>query len=289
MSILTARDLVSRMKVKRYPRSWRGDCPCCNYRGAFSIREDKAGQALLWCTNGCDRDAINDAVTRIMGGSWTPPDRPDAKDAAAARARKQAAALRLWSGSAPALSTIADHYLTSRGLPGLTASPTLRFRGDCRHPEGGRLPALIALVTDAAGKPIAVHRTYLRPDGSAKADVEPPKASLGPIWGGAVRLDPIAPELVIGEGVETSASAGRLIGLPAWAAVSAGNLAKGLILPREVRRVVIASDPDTEGRKAARAAWFRWRGEGREVRIALPERDGCDFNDLLIARETAHA
>ena len=63
------------------------------------------------------------------------------------------------------------------------------------------------------------------------------------------RRHPTAPfadrqPLVIGEGIESSASAGRLMGLPAWAAVSAGNLAKGLVLPSEARRVVIAADPD---------------------------------------------
>jgi putative DNA primase/helicase len=48
--------------------------------------------------------------------------------------------------------------------------------------------------------------------------------------------------LVIGEGIETAASAGLLMGTPAWAAISAGNMAKGLVLPPEVRRVVIAAD-----------------------------------------------
>ena len=52
--------------------------------------------------------------------------------------------------------------------------------------------------------------------------------------------------------------------------LSAGNLAKGLALPPEARRVVIAADPDDAGRKAARDAWIRWRAEGRDVRIASP-------------------
>ncbi len=97
---LTARDLISRMRVKRYSHSWRGDCPVCNYRGTFSIREGKDGRALLWCANGCSRDDINDAVGRVTGGSWRPAVRPDAKDEAAIRERKQAAALGLWNGEA---------------------------------------------------------------------------------------------------------------------------------------------------------------------------------------------
>jgi putative DNA primase/helicase len=71
---------------------------------------------------------------------------------------------------------------------------------------------MVALVSGPAGEIIAVHRTHLTRDGR-KAMVTPVKASLGPIWGGAIRLhdpDPAQP-LVIGEWIETSASAGCLM------------------------------------------------------------------------------
>jgi hypothetical protein len=51
-------------------------------------------------------------------------------------------------------------------LPGLAASPALRFRDDAPHPERGSLPALIALVCDVAGTSLGIHRTYLSRDGS---------------------------------------------------------------------------------------------------------------------------
>jgi putative DNA primase/helicase len=140
---------------------------------------------------------------------------------------------------------------------------------------------LIALVSAPDGTPLAVHRTFITRDGR-KATVEPVKASLGPVWGGAIRLndhDPRQP-LAIGEGIESAGAAGVLLGLPAWAALSAGNMAKGLVLPQEARRVVIAADPDEAGRQAARDAWTRWTAEGREVRVAVPNGAG-DFNDLL--------
>ncbi len=146
---------------------------------------------------------------------------------------------------------------------------------------------MLAIVRDPGGHPCAVHRTYITPDGS-KSKVEPAKATLGPFFGGAVQIDAAAPEIVIGEGIETSASAGLLLGLPAWAAVCAGNLAK-LILPESVRTVTIAADRDANGvgERAADEAASRWRAEGRRVRIALPDRVGHDFNDILQERANA--
>jgi putative DNA primase/helicase len=238
--------------------------------------------ARLYCSNGCEGDRLADALARAMGQP-VPRVKIDARDAVA-RERNRERALGLWRGSDLAVGTLADCYLTRRGLPGLAASPALRFRDDTPHPERGRLPALIALVCDVTGAPVGIHRTYLARDGS-KARVEPVKASLGPVWTGAIRLQGLAPGdlLVIGEGIETAASAGRVMGLPAWAAISAGNLAKALVLPPEVSRVVIAADRDDAGRDAARDAWFRWTAEGRKVQIATPNGSG-DFNDLLLVQ-----
>lgn len=276
----SAADLASRLHLHRAGREWRGSCPACGYGSDAFTLSTRNGRLLGWCSSCRDKSAIG----RLLRGDTAPVQPQDKADAAGSRERAQARALALWAGADPATGTIADAYLTGRALPGLAACVALRFRGDCSHPEGGKLPALVALVADQDGKPVGVHRTYLRRDGSGKADATPVKASLGPIWGGAIRLDPVAPELVIGEGIETSASAGRLLGLPAWAAISAGNLARGLVLPVEVRAVVIAADADEPGERAAREAALRWQREGRKVRVARPDQAGRDFNDVLRAR-----
>jgi hypothetical protein len=65
----------------------------------------------------------------------------------------------------------------------------------CRHPLGIRLPAILARIDSADCELIGVHLTFLRPDGSGKADVEPRKAALGRVKGGAVRLAPAAETL----------------------------------------------------------------------------------------------
>ena len=286
---MTTADLAASLRLKKRLRSYSGDCPACDYPRAFSLK-DVNGRTLAFCANGCAQSTLSDVLARVTGGGWKPPDSsPHATDKTAARQAATEKALRVWAGSTTATNTLADTYLINRVLPGLAASAALRFRGDCVHPEGGRYPALIAIVVDVDAKPVAVHRTYLSATGH-KAKVDPPKASKGPIWMGAIRLDPAAPEIVVGEGIESSASAGRVLRLPAWAALSAGNLAKGLLLPESVRAVVIAADADEPGRKAAEAAASRWRAQGRRVRIACPDRPGRDFNDLLRERmEADHA
>ncbi len=239
----------------------------------------KSGRPSLFCANGCTRNVLDDVARRALGNAWTPQPALAAAEMEVARGRKQALALRMFSGSTPTTaSDPSGRYLVRRGLAHLIGCTALRHRGDCSHPEGGRLPAMVAEVLDVNRQPIAAHRTYLTLDGS-KAGADPVKASLGPVWGGAVRLDPAAVELVVGEGIETAASAGLLLRLPAWAAISAGNMASGLILPSEVRAVVIAADPDPAGRAAA--ASTRWQAEGRRVRIATPDTPGQDFNDVL--------
>ena len=63
---------------------------------------------------------------------------------------------------------------------------------------------MLSVVEGAAG--FALHRTYLMQDGSGKAQVEPPKAMLGNVSGGAVRLAKASGPLVVAEGIETALS-----------------------------------------------------------------------------------
>lgn len=286
IAAVTCIDIAARHRLHRSGRGWRGNCPACGYADAFAMSEGRNGTPLLYCASCQDRAALVTAVGMML----REPTPADATERDAASTRKQEAALRLWHGSEPAWQTLAMAYLMSRHLNyELSRCPDLRFRLDCPHPQSGRLPAMVALVRDAGGEPLAIHRTYLRRDGTGKADVEPAKASLGPVWGGAIRLALMAAEMVIGEGIETAASAGCLTGLPAWAAINAGNLATGLVLPVGVRSVVIAVDRDPAGERAAATAAGRWQAEGRHVRLLIPDLPGTDAADVLRAREVIHA
>lgn len=122
-------------------------------------------------------------------------------------------------------------------------------------------------------------RTFLAPDGRAKAPVEPAKMMLGKVAGGAVRLAPAADGMVVGEGIESTLSAMQASGRPGWASLSTSGM-RGLVLPADVREVVIVPDGDGPGHAAAIAAARRWTAEGRAVRIAaMPA--GVDANDIL--------
>ena len=145
--------------------------------------------------------------------------------------------------------TPAEVYLRSRGLQAPDA-PSLLFHPDLTYWETRTgHPAMVAVVCDTAGETAAVHRTYLAPDGAAKADVAKPRMMLGPLGGGAVRLAPIGGNGVLGlaEGVETALAVMTACPeLPVWAALSAGNLEQ-VQLPPEVSRVVLLADHDDGG------------------------------------------
>lgn len=280
---MSAHELAGRLGLHRAGREWRGPCPACGYGSDVFTLTERNGRALGWCASCQDQSAIG----RLLRDAGTLAERRGellARPADGERlARRIELAERLWDGAEPLTPECpAGRYLAHRRIEHATGSPALRWRADCPHPAGGQRLALLARLDGPDGKLQAVQRVFLKPDGN-KADIEPVKATLGPMAGGAVRLaDPVDGAAVIGEGVETAASAGLLLSMPAWAAISAGNMARSMILPAEIRSVVIAVDADEPGRAAARAAAERWRAEGRAVAFEVPRCAGADFNEILM-------
>lgn len=284
-----AASIAARLGLRRTGRTWAGTCPACGYKGTLSLTQ-RDGRALWHCHSCQDGAAIARAIGLRSDGCAAPhppnpPNRPAAPD-------HRDAARRLWDQAGPIAGTTAERYLAARGLAGFT-SPALRFLPDQRHgPTGSRWPVMLAACTcPATGELRAVHRTFLARDGSGKAPVAPAKMTLGPTGDAVIRLaEPEADKpLVIGEGIESAASAGLLIGAPAWAAIAAGNLSR-IVLPRVVETVILAADPDPVGQREAEVAGRRWKAEGRAVRIATPDDPNEDFNDMLRrrVREAAH-
>src|SRR5262245_38159864 len=301
---MTAEIIAKALGGRRVGSGWIACCPAHEDRKpSFSITETKGGKVLVRCHAGCDQGRVI-AVLRARGlwekdsrRRFTRPapraaanDRPDRDDA-----KRSEVALAIWHEARPAVGTIVESYLRSRGIL-LDAWPAvLRFHPACPRPRSEvdnvrpPLPAMVAMVEHAQRGPAAVHATYLRPDGSGKADIpkKQQKASFGPIKGDAVRIGiPRAGEwLAVGEGTETTLSVAAACAMPGWAALSAAGI-RSLVLPRETTHVIICAGPEATGggRRAARDAAAPLVAEGRRVKLALPPGAGIDFNDIFARR-----
>jgi putative DNA primase/helicase len=287
-----AQTIAKALGGRRVGSYWMAKCPCHSDRvPSLSITDAKGGKVLVHCHTGCDQMQVIAALHSL--GLWEIEGRHKSRSPRKDRPRAAAepdpdalkrteVALAIWEAATPAGGTLVETYLASRGLH-ITPPSTLRFHGGLKHPSGGILPAMVALVTrGGTGSSIAIHRTFLARDGAGKAPVDPQRMMLGPCQGGAVRLGVAGDVVMVGEGIETCLAVMLATGNPAWAALSTSGLLT-LDLPAEVRDVIVLADGDDAGETAARGAATRWKLEGRRVRIARPPK-GVDFNDLLLGR-----
>ena len=273
-------------------RGWVAHCPAHDDQTPSLSIADGEGKILICCHAGCSQAEVIAALRRR--GLWgrgrlgaapnaAAKQRHDTKADEASDRQRTEMALGIWAETQPATGSLVETYLRARGI-NIPSPPSLRFHPVLKHSSGGRWPALVAVVTQGAeGEPIAIHRTFLSPDGRGKAPIDRQKMLLGPCRGGAVRLGPVSDRLMIAEGIETALSAMQATGQAAWAAMSAPAL-RSLDLPPVVREVIVLADGDDAGESAAKTAALRWRREGRLVRIARPPA-GADFNDMLIGLE----
>lgn len=156
-----------------------------------------------------------------------------------------------------------------------------------------------------------VHRTWLAAEGHGKAPIEQPKLTLGSIFGASTRLSPVGPVAVLGEGYETTLSvmadlarhgetvfgvSGLFLGNITGGGIKPDDAPRGfisaepderrpgLMLPEEVREVILLKDAD--GKNPAdidrfmRRAATKFQRAGLRVRVACPEM-GKDFNDMV--------
>lgn len=206
------------------------------------------------------------------------------------RDRRLALARKVVDRSVPIPGTLGELYFRARlGLAFRPLPRTLKFASRLWHAETEQwFPGVVAPMVrwgrdDLAG----VHRTFLDRSGTRKAAVGNAKLTLGPVSGAAVRLAPLGPNLLVGEGIESTLAAMALSGLPGWAAGST-SLMRSLVLPPVdvVPSVTIAADRDLNGAGEAAAECLaeRLAREGRTVRIALPPGDGkADWLDIAVA------
>ena len=292
---MSAATIAAALNGKREGHNWRCRCPLHGGRSLL-VRDGDGGRTLVKCWAGCaGADVI--AELRRMGlvESYSAERGPiSASNIIEGRRdsenRRRDYALRIWRDTWRGEGSPAATYLASRRIVLNPWPPSLRFHPHCPQPrdENGNtvtpLPAMVALVECVGPGPVGIHCTYLKDDGTGKAEIAKAKAMFGPVGGGAVRFGmPVAgQELVVGEGIESTLSVAVACSMPAWAALSATGI-KNLILPPEATDVVIAGDNDANGtgQDAAHRAAERFLSEGRSVRIALPPILETDFNTIL--------
>ncbi|MEO8244609.1 MAG: hypothetical protein ABI832_20140, partial [bacterium] len=166
-----ARTLTIALSGKWHARSGSAPCPVCQPEGrrdqnALTLSDAPDGRLLAHCKKtGCSfRD-----LAAALGLTFDNFARPDPIDLARRETERRAEAIKnasharaVWAEAAPIRDTLAEAYLRGRGII-CDLPPTLRFHGACWHASGQRLPALVALVEGC--DLLAVHRTYLAPDG----------------------------------------------------------------------------------------------------------------------------
>jgi hypothetical protein len=233
------------------------------------FRGGSIGEALAWSKS-------------WLGGDTPQPQPSPQTPAERNNARKNSGMWReVWHEGQAAGRSLVETYLASRGLD-LQAEAPLRFHPEC--PRGrDRMPAMLALMTDPiTNEPCGLHRTFLKSDGSGKANVEPAKMMLG--QAGLIRISPdetVTTGLGLCEGVETGlAIIQHADWRPVWAAASAGAIAKFPVLPG-IECLTIFCDHDIAGVNAAQACARRWVAAGKEARIIAPRRF-ADWNDATM-------
>ena len=153
----------------------------------------------------------------------------------------------------------------------------------------GEFPAMLARLTNAEGKFITLHRTYLTADGSKAPVHSAKKLAAGAVENGVIRLYPAGGVVCLAEGIETALSVHALTGLPAWSVVSLSGMKRfgPETIPDGVRTIRICGDNDRSYAGAAGAyelaSRLRRSRPELEVSVHIPQAAGTDWNDVLLA------
>jgi putative DNA primase/helicase len=290
---ITAAALAKGMRLRQSGGGWSGSCPACGYATGFEVTTSTDGRLLMRChAGGCGWDDLTAALAKA--GLWGRGGRSarravnghhGIKKSALARKVEQEETqpqfIAIWRRREPASNTPAEWYLRFRGYYGQIPH-CLYFVKAWHRSTRSYYPGLLAPICIAGdrGEGIGIHRTFLRDDGQGKANVQPAKMTLGEITSGSIPLFEPGPQLAIAEGIENALSAAVLFDMPAWSAVSAGNM-PSVILPPIVREVIIAADRGAVGEAKADEAAQRWAAMGLQDRVRLPPAGAGDWNDLL--------
>ena len=183
-----------------------------------------------------------------------------------------------------------SRYLHGRGL---TLQPdNVRYCEACFESWSREYKkAMIALIQNADGKPISLHRTYAGVNEQGKR-IKKMMSGTESLVGGAIRL--FIPDgklfqygvLGIAEGIETAVSCAQMFQIATWASINSA-LMESWTPPKSVgstfiKEIIIFADNDANyaGQKAAYILANRLYNQDLIVSVKMPDETG-DFNDVL--------
>jgi putative DNA primase/helicase len=288
---------------------WICSCPVSSHgkgRGdkhpSLSTAEDR-GKLLLKCHAGCSFEEILKALMDMGLITDSSNDRYRASNSTIAKTGSEVVvelapqsmpikSISIWNNSKDATDTLVENYLYSRNLT-ITPPETIRFHPNLKYFEQDSHgvwheswhPAMIAKIQRYPNDScIGVHRTYLKPDGSGKAEVLKPKKMLGSCLGGAVRFQGESLECIaLSEGIENGLTYWQENPyITAWACLSTSGM-KSIVLPPPhiTPEIIIIADHDPAGFAAAKELAYRLTREKRKVYIIAPRPVGADMNAIL--------
>lgn len=220
-----------------------------------------------------------DANNRLTGygsspvGAAAPPSHPE----------RISTALRIWNSGRALDRTLGEKHCRRRGivrsLPGPAAvrfiaeAPISVYRAESRTK-----PAVVAAIRNATGDITAIEITYLDPNGAKAVGLNVARKTVGVIEpSSAVHLDPLGPDMCVGEGIYTGLSASERFGMPVWALLSTSNL-RHWIPPAGIKRLLIAGDRGPDGERSARRLLATALRAGIDATLEFPPFPHNDFN-----------
>lgn len=258
---------------------------------SVSLLETSDGRILIHCFSPKDnwpqvRDALRSRRLLADDGVSHAEQWPLTTRLAPLGGERQLRAQRLWNEARPLSTSVAERYLLGRALsPEVLHTDALRFHPNMTSLEDRvRRPSLLSAIVDADGRLQGIEITLLSRHGAAKAAVTTPRRVVGRMMGGAIRLGYPHDQLILAEGMESAASASDALQLPAWALLSANNLAL-FNPPPSLKRIVVAADNDPAGDTAFQR--LKRRISFIHVERAAPPPPANDWNDW--ARQNRNA
>lgn len=240
----------------------------------------------------------------------------EARSASQANAAKRQRANELFNKAVPIRGTLGETYLAARGIAFSALSnpeDDLRFMPKLEYwklaewdrstkpwtklKSGPKLPAMVAAMRNAAGDITAAHCTFLRSDGSGKADLPNAKLMRGEARGAMIRLTRgpenltveeaaaagVIEAAIVAEGIETALS--LALAIPEARVSAAGSFDLMMLAPIEVAifdPAIYALDNDDNPKASAvvEARLDALRATGKRA-ASMRAHEGKDFNDLI--------